>query len=195
MNADGRLFQQLGESIGQADTHLSLGSRLAYQDRHDEAIHHTRQAFDLSIAADYRPGQAATCFEISLELRLALGDRHNQASTLTHLGDTHCATGNLAAARKAWRQAREQPRQRRDGPAPPDGSVPASEDGMGARKLNQWLTSRESSAACRIWWMGRLQRWRSRNRWPLLSRRLDPMGGGRPGPRLRCAVRGDVAGE
>jgi hypothetical protein len=33
--------------------------------------------------------------------------------------------------------------------------VPASEDGMGARKLNQWLTSRESSAACRIWWMGR----------------------------------------
>src|SRR5689334_13119506 len=26
---------------------------------------------------------------------------------------------------------------------------------MGARKLNQWLTSRESSAACRTWWMGR----------------------------------------
>jgi hypothetical protein len=26
---------------------------------------------------------------------------------------------------------------------------------MGARKLNQWMKLRESSAACRIWWMGR----------------------------------------
>jgi hypothetical protein len=33
--------------------------------------------------------------------------------------------------------------------------VPASEGGMGARKLNQCLTPRESTAACRIWWMGR----------------------------------------
>lgn len=54
-----------------------------------------------------------------------------------------------------WGRSREQPRQRRGGPTPPGGSVPASEDGKGARKLNQWSTPRESSAVYRTWWMGR----------------------------------------
>jgi hypothetical protein len=34
-----------------------------------------------------------------------LGDRYLEATTLTHLGETHHVTGNPAAARTAWQQA------------------------------------------------------------------------------------------
>jgi DNA-binding SARP family transcriptional activator len=41
----------------------------------------------------------------ALALHRHLGDRHDQADTLTHLGDTHHATGDHNAASGAWRQA------------------------------------------------------------------------------------------
>jgi hypothetical protein len=34
-----------------------------------------------------------------------LGDRHDEADTLTRLGDTHHTRGHLAAARGAWQDA------------------------------------------------------------------------------------------
>jgi predicted negative regulator of RcsB-dependent stress response len=34
-----------------------------------------------------------------------LGDRHYEATILTHLGDTQHTTGNPQAARDAWQQA------------------------------------------------------------------------------------------
>ncbi|WP_413102892.1 group II intron reverse transcriptase/maturase [Streptomyces sp. Inha503] len=59
--------------------------------------------------------------------------------------------------------------------------VPASEDGMGVRKLNRWLKPRESSAACRIWWMGRAAVLESALSGGLSSSgRLYPVGAERP---------------
>ena len=49
-------------------------------------------------------GQAA-CYEPALSIFRELGDRIEEARTLSNLGDTHQAAGQLAAARQAWRQA------------------------------------------------------------------------------------------
>ena len=46
--------------------------------------------------------QAATCYQQSLALKRELGDRFRLATTLSHLGDTHHATGDLDAARDSW---------------------------------------------------------------------------------------------
>ncbi len=48
---------------------------------------------------------ATAHYQQSLTLKRELGDRHGQATTLSHLGDTHYATGDLKAARDAWQQA------------------------------------------------------------------------------------------
>jgi tetratricopeptide (TPR) repeat protein len=49
--------------------------------------------------------QAITSYQHALDLARDLGDGYHEADTLTHLGDTHHATGNLQAARDAWQQA------------------------------------------------------------------------------------------
>ena len=49
--------------------------------------------------------QAITCYQQALDLFRDLGDRYDEADTLTHLGDTHHAAGDPDAARDAWQQA------------------------------------------------------------------------------------------
>jgi hypothetical protein len=43
-------------------------------------------------------------FEQALSITRELGTLYYEAITLTHLGDTHHATGNTAQARSAWQQ-------------------------------------------------------------------------------------------
>src|SRR5262249_37814425 len=49
--------------------------------------------------------QAIACYQHALRLLRDLGDRYHEATTLTHLGDTHHTAGNPDAARDAWQQA------------------------------------------------------------------------------------------
>jgi tetratricopeptide (TPR) repeat protein len=49
--------------------------------------------------------EAAGCYQRAIALRRQLGDRHDEADTLTRLGDTQEAAGERDAARTAWQQA------------------------------------------------------------------------------------------
>jgi tetratricopeptide (TPR) repeat protein len=49
--------------------------------------------------------QAAACYQNALGLHREYGARFGEAETLTHLGDTRQAAGELAQARQAWQQA------------------------------------------------------------------------------------------
>jgi tetratricopeptide (TPR) repeat protein len=49
--------------------------------------------------------QATTCYQTALAIYRTLGDRYNEADTLTHLGQAHQAAGELASAAHVWRQA------------------------------------------------------------------------------------------
>jgi tetratricopeptide (TPR) repeat protein len=49
--------------------------------------------------------QAATCYQRALGLFRELGDRYNEATTLTNLGDAQLSAGDASAARRAWAQA------------------------------------------------------------------------------------------
>lgn len=61
-------------------------------------VHRRRQA----AAALRRP---AACYIRALSLFREVGDRFSEAETLTNLGDTRHAAGELAQARQAWQQA------------------------------------------------------------------------------------------
>ena len=51
-------------------------------------------------------GQAAAeCYRHALAIFQELEGRYGEAEVLSHLGDAHEATGELDAARQAWRQA------------------------------------------------------------------------------------------
>ena len=52
-----------------------------------------------------RHTHAAECFRRALDLSRTVGDRYYEAFVLGHLGDTHRATGDDAAARNAWQTA------------------------------------------------------------------------------------------
>ena len=49
--------------------------------------------------------EAATCYQRSLRILPEFGDRYGEAATLTHLGDTWHAAGELPRARDAWQKA------------------------------------------------------------------------------------------
>jgi tetratricopeptide (TPR) repeat protein len=49
--------------------------------------------------------EAAACYERALILYRETGDRFYEAETLTQLGDTRRAAGDLAQAREDWQQA------------------------------------------------------------------------------------------
>ena len=52
-----------------------------------------------------RHAQALACYQEALDLYRTIGDHHSQATTLSRIGDTHRATGDVQAAASAWRQA------------------------------------------------------------------------------------------
>ena len=52
-----------------------------------------------------RHAEAAECYQDALVLYRDLGDRYNEADTLSHLGDTHLPAGDGAVARAAWHRA------------------------------------------------------------------------------------------
>jgi hypothetical protein len=61
--------------------------------------------------------------------------------------------------------------------------------------VNQWSKPRESSATCRIWWMGRSAVLEEPEADGFSApTALKSMGGGRSGPRLRCAGRAMPSG-
>jgi tetratricopeptide (TPR) repeat protein len=107
LNDIGWYNAQLGDHH-QALTHCQQGLTLhrALGDRRGEA-----QALDsVGYAHHYlgHPQQALASFEQSLALnRELLIHSPGQAIVLSHLGDTHYATGDITLARDAWQQARD----------------------------------------------------------------------------------------
>jgi tetratricopeptide (TPR) repeat protein len=73
-----------GDRTGQAQTHHNLGYLRHLQDRHAEALDHTRQALDLYQAAN---------------------DRHGEAAALSNIGSLHAALGNYEQTLTYGRQA------------------------------------------------------------------------------------------
>ena len=49
--------------------------------------------------------EAVTSYRRAIELLRDVGDRYNEADTLTNLGDTHASAGETGAARDAWLRA------------------------------------------------------------------------------------------
>ena len=77
------IFAELGEP-GHPDTWDSLGYANHHLGHLDQALH---------------------CYGRALEFIREIGDGYFEATVLDHLGDTHCALGDLVAADDAWQQA------------------------------------------------------------------------------------------
>jgi tetratricopeptide (TPR) repeat protein len=118
------LFTQLGDQLGQAETHLILSWVLDGQDRPDDALHRAEQALSLYLAAGHRTGQAnalndigwyysklgdhhraLTLGEQALALQRELGDRRGQAYTFDSLGYAHHHLGRYQDAAACYQQA------------------------------------------------------------------------------------------
>jgi tetratricopeptide (TPR) repeat protein len=77
-------YQDSGDRIGQARTHLTLSLVYERQSQHGQALVHCRQALSL-----YR----------------ALGECYGEACALYSIGNIHHATNDCPAAQQAWQQA------------------------------------------------------------------------------------------
>ena len=107
-----RLSEKLGDQIGQADSHIALGSVLEQQGRPEEGLPHAQRALALCGDIGYRHGQARALNNIgwyhallggarkalthcqqSLSLRRELGDLRGEANTLSHIGYAHYLLG------------------------------------------------------------------------------------------------------
>ena len=120
-----RLFRAAGHEHGVARALNSLGWDLAHLGDHGpQAIGHCQEALRLlrglgdrygqSAAshslgyANYRAGyygEAAACYQDTLDLLDVSHDSYHVAETLTSLGDCHQAAGKTTAAREAWERA------------------------------------------------------------------------------------------
>src|SRR5207245_6717650 len=74
------LFDELGDQIGQADSHILLGGVFEQQGHPEEALPHAQQALTQSRAADWRLGQARALNNIGWYHAL-LGDPHRPPPT------------------------------------------------------------------------------------------------------------------
>jgi DNA-binding SARP family transcriptional activator/tetratricopeptide (TPR) repeat protein len=81
---------------------IALSAELS--DRSDEEA----QGWDSLGYAEHHLGnlaEAVNCYQRALSIFRELGNRYQEALSLTHLGDTRHAAGELTQARDAWRQA------------------------------------------------------------------------------------------
>jgi len=65
----------------------------------------TLDSLEYRVHGPRRHERAIQCYHEALDLLSQLGDRVNEAGTLTHLGDAHAGAGATAAAWDAWRRA------------------------------------------------------------------------------------------
>jgi len=117
------LVGDAGDHAGQAQALNDIGWYHAQLGDHHQALTHCQQALTLHRALGDRrgeaqaldsagyahhhlgdPQQALAFLEQSLALNREL-DLQGQAIVLSHLGDTHRATGDITRARDAWQQA------------------------------------------------------------------------------------------
>jgi tetratricopeptide (TPR) repeat protein len=118
------LFTQLGDQLGQAETHLIISWVLDDQDHPAGALQHAEQALGLYLTNEHRPGQASalndigwyhsrlgdhhqalTLCEQALALQQKLTDRRGLAYTLDSLGYAHHHLGRYQDAAAFYQQA------------------------------------------------------------------------------------------
>ena len=118
------LFTQLGDQLGQAETHLIISWVLDDQDHPSDALQNAEQALGLYLTDDHRSGQAnalndigwyhsrlgdhhraLTLCEQALALQQELGDRRGLAYTLDSLGYAHHHVGRYQDAAAFYQQA------------------------------------------------------------------------------------------
>ncbi|WP_173080411.1 AfsR/SARP family transcriptional regulator [Phytohabitans rumicis] len=119
------LYRATGNQTGQANALNSVGWYHAQLGDHHQTLIHCEHALTLlqncgdhlveeagtwdSLGyAHHHLGnyeRAITCGQHAVDLYRKIGDRYNEADALTHLGDTHHATGNHHTAQTIWHQA------------------------------------------------------------------------------------------
>jgi tetratricopeptide (TPR) repeat protein/DNA-binding XRE family transcriptional regulator len=119
-----RLYEAIGDKAREADLRNDVGWYHALLGDYQRARTFCRQALALNAEADNRRldgyiwdsrgfaehhlgnlGEAAACYQRALDIFRDIGDRFNQAETLTNLGETYRARGESARVRESWRQA------------------------------------------------------------------------------------------
>jgi DNA-binding SARP family transcriptional activator/tetratricopeptide (TPR) repeat protein len=117
------LYTATGRRNGRASALLGIGQCHSLLDHHARAIAACRRALVL-LDPGHRPGQAAasrvmgfahhhlgqysealTHYELALKISRDIGDRYLEADTLSYLGETLIATGEIDAARRVWQLA------------------------------------------------------------------------------------------
>ncbi|MDG4802118.1 tetratricopeptide repeat protein [Micromonospora sp. WMMD980] len=121
-----RLHRLAGHVTGQAFALNAVGWSHAQLGDHHAAIESCEQALALFTSVDNVLGQAITwtslghthlqldafdaavgCYEHAVRLRREIGHRRLEADALVSLGEAHLAAGDVASARRVWRQARD----------------------------------------------------------------------------------------
>ena len=119
-----RLFEELGDTAGQADACNYLGLTSMGQKRHEEALTHMQQALNLARTSGHQRGlagafnglgwihallgnarQAVTYCQQSLTLFRDLGDRWGEASALDSIGYAHHHLGHHQQAASYYERA------------------------------------------------------------------------------------------
>lgn len=119
-----RLYQQLGNTVGQAWVHYGLAQLFELQACYDMALRHARQALGLYRSADHMFGralalnavgwysallgdtcEALTCCRFALQLHRELGHREGEAYTSDSLGYAHQRLGHQQQAIACYRRA------------------------------------------------------------------------------------------
>ena len=95
------LYRKLGDRVGQAHTHHSLGWMFGRQDRHLEALQHAQQALHLYRAADHRTGQARALNTVGW-YRSLLGMHQQALAYCQQALDLHRELGNHDGQADAW---------------------------------------------------------------------------------------------
>ena len=119
-----RLFEQVGDPVGQANTHMNLSLLCEREEQLVEAIHHDCEALTLYRAADHRVGegialngmgygrarlgeldQALTLCQAALDVSRSIGHRKNEAHTADSLGYIYGLKGDHVRAAAWYRTA------------------------------------------------------------------------------------------
>jgi DNA-binding SARP family transcriptional activator len=119
-----RLFQEAGDQTMEAFALNAVGWSWAHLGNHGQALDACQRALELARQADNIPlessvwdslgyirhqlgqhAQAITCYQNALNNRRHSGEKYHQAVTLAGLGDAWHTSGDLDAARGAWREA------------------------------------------------------------------------------------------
>lgn len=119
-----QLYPPEGNTLHRARAMTAIGWCYCRLGDHWQGLRHSQQALALLTGASDHVAEAAIwdnlgyaqhhlgnhrqaigCYGIALQIRRSLHHRYGEANTLSHLGDTHQALGEVDFAKRAWHEA------------------------------------------------------------------------------------------